>query len=108
MKDVLVVLCTCPDFDEALRLGRAIVDRELAACVNILPGVESIYRWQGKVEQAQEVLLVAKTGRAQFDALRAYIEEAHTYDIPEVLGLSVAEGNARYLEWISANVKGAS
>jgi periplasmic divalent cation tolerance protein len=102
-----MVFCTCPDWDEAMRLGRAIVDRELAACVNVLPGVASIYRWQGKVEQAQEVLLVAKTGSAQFDALRAYIEEAHTYDLPEVLALPVVDGNARYLDWILANIKRA-
>ena len=102
-----MVFCTCPDWDEAMRLGRAIVDRELAACVNVLPGVASIYGWQGKVEQAQEVLLVAKTGSAQFDALRAYIEEAHTYDLPEVLALPVVDGNARYLDWILANIKRA-
>ncbi len=76
------------------------VERRLAACVNIVPGVESVYRWQGKVETAGEWLLVMKTTAGAFPALRGALRELHSYEVPECLMLAVEEGEAAYLEWL--------
>jgi periplasmic divalent cation tolerance protein len=99
-----VVLVAAPNLKTARRLaGQAVKDR-LAACVNIMPGLESHYAWKGKVEKAREVLLVMKTTRRQLPALWAYIRDAHPYETPEFLVLSVAGGSKGYLEWLAANV----
>jgi periplasmic divalent cation tolerance protein len=95
----VVVLCTFPDLDQARQIGAALVERQVAACVNLLPGVESIYRWQGKVEQAGEVLALIKTTR--YPDLEAAIKELHPYDVPEILALPVAAGLPAYLAWMA-------
>ncbi|MEM3086811.1 MAG: divalent-cation tolerance protein CutA [Halobacteria archaeon] len=87
---------------EARRLARALVERRLAACVNLHP-VRSVYRWKGKVEEAREVALTAKTTRASFPALRAAILELHSYEVPCILALPVAEGHAPYLQWVRSS-----
>lgn len=104
MSDTLVVLVTAPDADTAAHLARTVVEERLAACGNLLPGVRSIYRWEGRVMDEAEVLVVLKTTRAGFEALRARVVDLHPYDCPEVLGLPVEAAHAAYAEWVRAQV----
>lgn len=104
MTDKIVVLNTCATEDEAERLARLLIDQRLAACVSIVPRVRSFYRWKGAVERSDECLLVIKSSRALFEDLRAAVEKAHSYEVPEVLALPVLEGAAQYLEWLAANL----
>ena len=97
---VIAVLCTAPDAEVAERLARGVVEARLAACVNILPAVRSIYRWEGRVQDDAELLLVIKTRHEHFDALRAWLTQHHPYDVPEVLGLPVSAVSAPYLSWL--------
>lgn len=94
---------TVPDRRTALALSRGLVRRSLAACVNILPGVRSIYRWKGKVEEAREFLLVAKTRSSRSRELIAFVRDNHPYSVPETLFLALRGGNAEYLEWMEEN-----
>ena len=105
MTDKIVVLNTCASEAEAERLARLLVDRGLAACVSIAPGVRSFYRWKGAVECSEECLLLIKSSRPLFDQLCAAIEKAHSYEVPEVLALPVVAGAALYLEWLAANLQ---
>jgi periplasmic divalent cation tolerance protein len=100
MSDVCVVLVTAPDAEKAAELGRAVVEEKLAACANLVPGLRSIYRWQGKVEDASEVLMLLKTTDERFEALRARIVALHPYQVPEVVRLDVAGGHPPYLDWV--------
>ncbi len=100
MTDKIVVLSTCDSEESAERLARHLVEQRLAACVNILPGARSIYRWKDKTEQADEFLLVIKSRRDLFTALRAEIEKIHTYEVPEVVALPVVDGAEAYLGWL--------
>jgi periplasmic divalent cation tolerance protein len=102
MTDALVVLVTAPTPERAAEIARALVDERLAACGNVVPGLRSIYRWEGKIQDDGEALLLLKTTRARFEALRARIVELHPYEVPEVLALPVEAGSAPYLEWIAA------
>ncbi len=102
MTDAIVVLVTAPGPDEAARIARAVVEERLAACGNVVPGVRSIYRWQGKIADDSEALLLLKTTRARLEALRARVLALHPYDVPEVLALPVEAGSAAYLAWIAA------
>lgn len=102
----LVVLCSMGKADEAEYLARELVERRLAACVNVLPPVTSIYRWKGDVERSEETLLVIKTTAARFEALREAIVSQHAYDVPEVIALSVTAGHAAYLAWLEDSVGG--
>lgn len=99
--DPLVVLVTTPTAEKAAEIARAVVEARLAACGNVVPGLRSIYRWEGKVQDGAEALLVLKTTRARFDALRDRIVALHPYDVPEVLALPVEAGSAAYLAWIA-------
>jgi periplasmic divalent cation tolerance protein len=81
------------------------VDRQLAACVNIVPQIESIYRWQGKVEEASEWLLLIKTTAERFPAVRDALRELHSYELPECVAIAIEEGSSGYLEWIAESVK---
>ncbi len=99
MENAVVVLCTFPDLDQARQIGAALVERQVAACVNLLPGVESIYRWQGKVERAGEVLALIKTTR--YPDLEAALKELHPYEVPEILAMPVAAGLPAYLAWLA-------
>ncbi|TDK22715.1 divalent-cation tolerance protein CutA [Luteimonas aestuarii] len=98
----LLCLCSCPDDDTADRIADALVAGRLAACVQVLPGMTSVYRWQGRVERAREVLLLAKTTQARFDDLRAQIVALHPHDVPEVVALDIADGLPAYLDWVTA------
>ncbi len=100
--DVVVVLVTASTADEAQAIGRALVEERLAACVNVLGPIRSIYRWQGQVEEAEEHLLVVKARAADVDALGARVRALHSYDVPEVLALPVGAGSEDYLAWLVA------
>ena len=106
MTEARVVLTTAGSQDEARKIASALVDRRLAACVNIIPQIESIYRWEGKVESATEWLLIIKTDVAVFDRLREAIKEIHSYEVPECIMLEIADGSVPYLAWIKENVLG--
>ena len=99
-----LVLCTCPDQDSAQLIAEQLVDNSLAACVNILPGIISVYRWLGSREQAQEHLLIIKTTSQVYDRLEETIRELHPYELPEVIAVSIENGNIDYLNWVSDNI----
>jgi len=105
MTDQIVVLSTCSSADEADRLARLLVERRLAACVSVVPGVHSLYRWQGAIESSAEWLLLVKSSRGLFPALAATLEQEHSYEVPEILALPVVEGAANYLNWLSASLE---
>jgi periplasmic divalent cation tolerance protein len=101
LTDKFVVLVTCSTAAEARRIARAVVDANLAACVNILPGaVQSIYRWKGKVESARERLLLIKTSGKRLPKLQAAVERIHSYDVPEFIAIPIAAGSREYLDWL--------
>lgn len=100
MKECIVVLVTAPDAEVAARIARTLVEEKLAACGNVLPGLRSIYRWKGLVEDASEALLVLKTARDRFDAIVDRIRAIHPYELPEVIALPIAAGYDEYLDWI--------
>ncbi len=108
MTDKIVVFNTCDSAEEAERLARTLVDRHLAACVTVISPVRSFYRWQGAVADAAEWLLLIKTSRPLFEKLRAALQTAHSYELPELLALPVVEGSPGYLAWmdgeLSANI----
>lgn len=99
-----VVLITAPSLEVARTLARALVEEGLAACVNLVPGVTSVYRWQGEVVEEGEVLLVAKTTTFVFPRLKERVLALHPYQVPEILALPVAEGHGPYLAWLRENV----
>ncbi|MCX6597880.1 MAG: divalent-cation tolerance protein CutA [Acidobacteria bacterium] len=100
MTDKIVVYCTCPTAEDAQRLASALVEQRLAACVNIVSGVLSVYRWQGAVENSPELMLIIKTRREHFPALRAALERLHPYELPEIIALPVVDGSPGYLDWL--------
>jgi len=97
---VCVALTTCPDEGTARRIASALVDERLAACVNIVPDVTSVYRWEGAVETAPECLLLVKTRRERLEDVRRRLEELHPYDLPEFVALPVEGGSSAYLRWV--------
>jgi len=99
--DALIVITNAPDRDVALRLAHALVERKLAACVNILSPCTSVYRWQGTLETAAEVPLLIKTRAALYDDVEAAIKSLHPYDLPEIIAVPVARGLPGYLEWLN-------
>jgi len=104
MTDKVVVFVTCSSAEEAGRIARALVEERLAACVNVSSPIRSVYRWQGKLTDDEEVLLVIKTTRELFDPLRRAVEKLHSYQVPEVICLPVIDGAPNYLNWIGASV----
>jgi periplasmic divalent cation tolerance protein len=105
MTDFQIVLSTCADREEAERIAQRLVELQLAACVNILPGVQSIYRWQGNVESAAEVLMVIKTSAALIPEVQSTIASLHSYEVPELLVLPVSGGSEAYLAWLKASLR---
>jgi periplasmic divalent cation tolerance protein len=101
----LLCLSTCPDAETAARIARALVEERLAACVNRVPGIASTYRWQGKIHDETEVLLLIKTTRERFDTLHKRLLELHPYALPELIALDIADGHAPYLDWIGAGTR---
>ena len=100
----MVVLCTCSDQPEALRIANALIEGRLAACVNVLPPIQSIYRWEENIETAQEILLLIKTTAQAFSAVQKRIVELHSYDTPEIIAMPVTTGSEKYLAWLQAQV----
>src|SRR3954471_11729850 len=96
---LLVVLCTFPERDTAERIGGMLVEERLAACVNVLPGVQSIYRWEGKVESAEEVLAIMKTTAEACSRLETRLKKLHPYDVPEIIAVPVERVAAAYAKW---------
>lgn len=103
-EDAIIVMMTAGSREEAARLADVLVVARLAACVQILPEVESVYHWQGKVERSAEVLLLAKTSGANFAALESMVRSLHSYETPEIIALPISAASAPYLEWLLANV----
>ena len=99
--DAIIVFMTAANGEEATRLAEMLVGAHLAACVQILPEMESVYRWQGKIERQSEVLLIAKTTRGKFDDLEREVRALHSYDTPEIVAVPIVAGSAPYLEWLS-------
>jgi periplasmic divalent cation tolerance protein len=97
----IVIFITSGSEEEAKRLGRILVEEKLAACVNIIPGVESLYWWKGKIESSKEWMLVVKTQGKMVNRIVKRVKEIHSYEIPEVIALPIVEGNRDYLQWIS-------
>lgn len=100
----LMVHCTCPDEASSRHIARALVAERLAACVNVVPGITSIYRWQGKVEEGSEQLLLIKTTRQRFAAMQERLLELHPYELPQVVAVEVSAGLDSYLAWIAQSV----
>ena len=100
----IVVFMTAANREEARRLAEMLVDRRLAACVQIMPEMESVYRWQGKIERQTEVLLLAKTVSAKFVELEAEVRRVHSYETPEIVAFPLTAGSRPYLEWLNASV----
>jgi periplasmic divalent cation tolerance protein len=104
--EAIVVFMTAANADEAGRLADALVEERLAACVQILPQMESVYRWQGKTERQKEVLLIAKTVTSRFAELDRKVRALHSYETPEIVAFPLTAGSETYLQWLSASVGG--
>lgn len=107
MSELRIVLCTFPEAGSARQIGTALVEKQLAACVNLIPAVESIYRWQGKTESATEILAIFKTTEAAYPALAAALAAAHPYEVPEIVALEPTAVSAPYLEWCARSTAGS-
>jgi len=105
MTDKRIVLSTAGSEEEAHKIARHLVEQQLAACVNIVPRIESIYRWQGKVESNREWLLLIKTTAERFPQVRDAVRELHSYELPECVAVSIEDGSPEYLEWIASSVQ---
>jgi len=104
MTDARIVLTTAGSREEADKIANALVQRELAACVNVVGPITSVYRWKGKVERAEEFLLLIKTTEDAFDPVRNTIRELHSYELPEFIELGISRGEGKYLAWIENSV----
>lgn len=104
MTDKIVVLSTSASAEEAEKIARSLVENKLAACVNVLAGVRSFYRWRGNIEDATEWLLVIKSSRERFDALRTALEKLHSYEVPEVVAVPIVDGSRSYLQWLEGEL----
>ena len=103
--DAIVVLMTAPTREEAIRLAEMLVGAHLAGCVQIRAEMESVYRWQGKIERQPEILLIAKTTRSKFDELEREVRALHSYETPEIVALPIIAGSAPYLHWLTEELK---
>jgi periplasmic divalent cation tolerance protein len=99
-QDLLLVLCTCPGNSIAAEISTALIEQNLAACVNRVPGVKSWYRWEGHLKQDDEVLLLIKTTGVRFAEVETAIRRLHPYELPEIIGVSITAGSEAYLKWV--------
>lgn len=99
----LLVLCTCPDQSTAEHIAETVIGERLAACVNLVPGLTSVYRWKGQIQHDAELLLLIKTRAAIYPLLEARLRELHPYEVPEIIALPIQTGSAAYLDWIADN-----
>jgi|SRR4051794_15746139 periplasmic divalent cation tolerance protein len=104
MTDKVLVLTTSGSDAEARKIANELVERRLAACVNIIPRIQSVYRWEGKIESAEEFLLIIKSTKSRSVDVKAAIRELHSYDLPEYIVISIEDGSAEYLKWIEESV----
>lgn len=102
--DAIVVFITAPTADEASRLADALVEARLAACVQTLPEMQSVYRWQGKIERQKEVLIIVKTIASKFESLERTVREIHSYETPEIVAFPLTAGSNSYLQWLNESV----
>ncbi len=100
MSDALLLLSTCPDSETAAQISRALVEERLAACVNCIPGLTSVYRWRGDIHEDGEVLLLIKSTRDRFESLHSRLIELHPYEVPELIALDIVAGHTPYLDWL--------
>jgi len=105
MSDPIVVLVTCGSEDEAIKIANALVEEHLAACVNLIAPIRSIYRWEGKIWDEKEWLLIIKTQKDRFEELEKKVKSLHSYSVPEIISLPIVEGSSAYLNWIRENTK---
>jgi periplasmic divalent cation tolerance protein len=105
--DLQIVLCTIPDRETAELIAGTLVSEQLAACVNILPGVTSMYRWQGAIEQSEELLLNIKTSQKVWPMLEAQIQALHPYELPEIVAVPIKTGEAEYIQWLENSIPSA-
>ena len=105
MTDKRIVLSTAGSEEEARKIAHHLVEQQLAACVNIVPRIESVYRWQGKVESNREYWLLIKTSSKKFPQVRDAIRELHSYELPECIALAVEDGSSEYLQWVEESLK---
>jgi len=103
-QDAIAVFITAANREEASRLAELLVEKQLAACVQILPEIESVYRWQGRLERQIEVLIIAKTTAARFDELEREVRALHSYETPEIVAFQLTAGSSAYLEWLTTSV----
>ncbi|MFO7602631.1 MAG: divalent-cation tolerance protein CutA [Gammaproteobacteria bacterium] len=103
--EALLVYCTCPDDETTSPLAELLVSKQLAACVNIITGIQSVYAWQGKVETSDEALLLIKTTTVAYDELETLLREQHPYELPEIVAVPFSRGLPDYLEWINQSVR---
>jgi periplasmic divalent cation tolerance protein len=106
MTELLLVMTSLPGMEAAKALARGLIDANLAACVQLQSGVQSIYRWEGRVCEEQEVVLVAKTTAAQWPAISAFIKQNHPYDVPEIIAQPITHSHADYAQWVIAETTG--
>ena len=105
MSDPIIVLVTCGSEEEALKIANALVESRLAACVNLVAPIRSIYRWEGRMWDEKEWLLIIKTQKNRFEELEKKIKSLHSYSVPEIVSVPIVEGSSSYLNWISENTK---
>ena len=99
-----IVLCTCPDLPAAHTISEGLLEQKLAACVNIIPNIVSLYQWQGKIEQSAETQLIIKTNERNWQKLQSYICQHHPYEVPEIIMLDIQDGQSNYLTWLASNL----
>jgi periplasmic divalent cation tolerance protein len=107
-KTPLIVLCTVPDRETAEEIANILIADNLAACVNIVPGVTSVYRWENRIEQAEELILVIKTGSRAYRPLQDKITDLHPYELPEIIAVPVEDGLPAYLDWLTQSLERSS
>ncbi len=105
MKEYILVLITCPNQNQALKIKEVLLKKRLAACINLIEKVDSFFWWQGKIDAAQEVLLLIKTSKDLFDELCIEVKRIHGYSVPEIIAIPITKGNKEYLEWLKENLK---
>ncbi|MCX5679098.1 MAG: divalent-cation tolerance protein CutA [Candidatus Omnitrophica bacterium] len=105
IKDAVLVLVTCASVKEADYIADILLDKKLISCANVLPGIRSKFRWNGKIEKAKEVLIMAKTRAPKFAAIDKEVRRIHSYEVPEIVALPIISGSDRYLNWIADSLK---
>ena len=105
IKDAIVVFITCASVKEADKISGILLNKKLAACVNVLPGIRSKFRWKDKIEKAKEVLVMAKTRKSKFAAIDKEVRRVHSYDVPEIIALPITSGSKNYTNWIEDSVR---